>query len=104
MPVRSSLDCHGGSRRKAEARASLRQALKHIRERAGEVILASRERIELARPIECDVVRFRLAVHTDPRRAAAYEVTSVSRRVLRPARAAIRRVARRHPAGARPRI
>ena len=64
-----------GESPEAEARASLRQALKHIRERAGEVILASRDRIELARPIECDVVQFRLAVHTDPRRAAAYEVS-----------------------------
>ena len=64
-----------GESPEAEARASLRQALKHIRERAGEVILASRERIELAGPIECDVLQFRLAVHTDPRRAAAYEVS-----------------------------
>jgi DNA-binding SARP family transcriptional activator len=64
-----------GESPEAEARASLRQALKHIRERVGEVILASRERIELARPIECDVLQFRLAVHTDPRRAAAYDVS-----------------------------
>jgi len=71
--ARSWRGCCGGVAG-SRGRASLRQALKHIRERAGEVILASRERIELAHPIECDVLRFRLAVHTDPRRAGTYEV------------------------------
>jgi len=51
-----------GESPEAEARASLRQALKQIREALGEAIHADRALIELGAPIECDVLEFRAAV------------------------------------------
>src|ERR671919_499460 len=46
----------------AEARASLRQALKHLRGVLGDVLRANRALIDLASPISCDVVEFRAAL------------------------------------------
>ncbi|MEP7175026.1 MAG: AAA family ATPase [Gemmatimonadales bacterium] len=63
-----------GESPEAEARASLRQAIKHLRDRVGEVLTPGRTRIDLAGPIDCDVQRFRSAIHADPRRAAAFDV------------------------------
>lgn len=64
-----------GESPEAEARASLRQALKHLRDRVGGYeLVAGRERIELVQPVDCDVRRFRLALHEDPRRAATFDI------------------------------
>ena len=57
-----------------EARASLRQALKQLRAVLGEVIRSDRASIELAGPIECDVVEFRRLVVEDPRKAVAGDI------------------------------
>jgi DNA-binding SARP family transcriptional activator len=40
----------------AEARSSLRQALKHLRDALGEALRCDRALIELAQPTACDVV------------------------------------------------
>ncbi|HUR94632.1 MAG TPA: AAA family ATPase [Gemmatimonadales bacterium] len=63
-----------GESPEAEARASLRQALKHLRERVGELLAPGRQWIELAQPIDCDVPQFRAAIHADPRRASTFDV------------------------------
>lgn len=63
-----------GESPEAEARASLRQALKQIREALGETIYADRALIELGAPVECDVLDFRAAAEADPPRAAAFDV------------------------------
>jgi DNA-binding SARP family transcriptional activator len=60
----------------ADARTSLRQALRRLREGLGEAIVATRTTIELAVPVECDVVAFRSAVRRDPAAAAEYDVGS----------------------------
>lgn len=63
-----------GESPEAEARASLRQALKHLREVLGETIHADRSLIELASPLGSDVVEFRSALESDPTRAVAFDV------------------------------
>jgi DNA-binding SARP family transcriptional activator len=63
-----------GESPESEARASLRQALKHLREVLGDVLHADRASIELVPPPACDVVDFRSSLAHDPLRAAAYEV------------------------------
>jgi Predicted ATPase len=63
-----------GESPESEARASLRQALKHLRETLGEVLHADRSVIELAAQPECDVIGFRSALADDPARAARYDV------------------------------
>jgi DNA-binding SARP family transcriptional activator len=50
----------------AEARASLRQAVKHLRSRLGETLRSDRAVVELAGPIECDVRDFRQRVPHEP--------------------------------------
>ncbi len=65
-----------GESPEAEARASLRQAIKHLRDRVGELLVPNRARVELAQPVDCDVQRFRHAIHADPRRAAAFDIPS----------------------------
>ena len=56
------------------ARASLRQALMHLREVAGEVIHADRSSVSLAGPIQCDAADFLLAARAEPRRAISFDV------------------------------
>ena len=63
-----------GESPEAEARASLRQALRHLRETLGAAIHADRALIELAEPPACDAVEFRAALALDPSRAATFEV------------------------------
>jgi DNA-binding SARP family transcriptional activator len=63
-----------GESPETEARASLRQALKHLRGALGEVLHADRTLIELAAPLACDVLEFRAALPQDPARAAGFDV------------------------------
>jgi DNA-binding SARP family transcriptional activator len=63
-----------GESPETEARASLRQALKHLRETLGDVVHADRAAIELNPPVPCDVLEFRAAVEVDPARAAGFDV------------------------------
>jgi DNA-binding SARP family transcriptional activator len=63
-----------GESPEAEARASLRQALKHLREILGDVVHADRALIELAAPVTCDVLEFRAALELDRPRATAFDV------------------------------
>ena len=57
-----------------EARASLRQALKHLRGRTGDLVRSNRAVVELAVPIECDVRDFRQGIVQEPRRALALDI------------------------------
>ncbi len=57
-----------------EARASLRQALKHLRDALGDVVRADRRLVELAGSVSCDVVEFRRLVSEDPGAAVRLEV------------------------------
>lgn len=59
-----------GESPEVEARASLRQALKQLREVLGEGLRADRAAVELAVPPSCDVVDFRAAAAGEPSRAA----------------------------------
>jgi DNA-binding SARP family transcriptional activator len=63
-----------GESPEAEARASLRQALKQIREAMGEGIKADRTMVQLAAPVASDVLEFRDAVERDPARASGFDV------------------------------
>lgn len=63
-----------GESPEAEARASLRQALKHLRDRVAGDLVAGRDRVGFVQPVDCDVQRFRVAIHQDPRRAATFDV------------------------------
>lgn len=58
----------------ADARASLRQTLKHLRDALGDALHAGRTLVELRAPIACDVVEFRQALQADPARAATFDV------------------------------
>lgn len=57
-----------------EARASLRQALKHLRDALGPLIECDRATVRLAGPLECDVVAFRRAAAEDPARASGCDL------------------------------
>jgi DNA-binding SARP family transcriptional activator len=57
-----------------EARASLRQAVKQLRECLGEVLQADRANVELAVAVTCDVLEFQSAAEQDPVRAATFDV------------------------------
>jgi DNA-binding SARP family transcriptional activator len=63
-----------GESSEAEARASLRQAVKHLRDRVGGVLESDRTRLVLTEPVDCDVHRFRLALRQDRPRAATFDV------------------------------
>ena len=59
-----------GESPEAEARASLRQALKHLRDAVGDLLQADRAVVSIwPIPIACDVLEFREAVRTGLRRA-----------------------------------
>ena len=63
-----------GESSEAEARASLRQALKHLRTDLGEIIRCDRAVVELAAPIECEVMDFRRLVVQEPQRALTTDI------------------------------
>lgn len=58
-----------------EARASLRQAIKQLRDSMGEVLRCDRAKVELAAPIECEVRDFRRLVQQDPQHALTTDVS-----------------------------
>ena len=63
-----------GESPEVEARASLRQALKHLRDVLGDIVHADRTVIRLVEPLECDVTRFRTLLDDSPARAATYDI------------------------------
>jgi DNA-binding SARP family transcriptional activator len=58
----------------AEARTSLRQAIKHLRDQLGDVLRCDRATIELSGPIECEVRDFRHKVAQDPQLAVTTDI------------------------------
>jgi DNA-binding SARP family transcriptional activator len=58
----------------AEARASLRQAVKQLRGRLGELLGCDRATIELSESIECEIRDFRQKVAQDPRLATTTDI------------------------------
>jgi DNA-binding SARP family transcriptional activator len=58
-----------------EARASLRQAIKHLRDELGEVLRCDRSTIELTATIQCEVRDFRERIVQEPRLAVGTEIT-----------------------------
>jgi DNA-binding SARP family transcriptional activator len=63
-----------GESPEAEARASLRQALKHLRDAVGEAVRGDRQHVELGAPVDCDVAEFRRLLPIAPREAVALAV------------------------------
>lgn len=61
-----------------EARGSLRQALKQLRDALGETLVADRATITLAAPIPCDVTEFQSLAAPQPAEAARFEVPRFS--------------------------
>src|SRR5262249_9195997 len=59
----------------AAARASLRQAVKQVRQVVGEALEVSRDSLQLDSAVDCDVRRFLSAVEHDPATAAAFDVS-----------------------------
>jgi DNA-binding SARP family transcriptional activator len=57
-----------------EARASLRQALKHLRDALGDVVHSDRTVVELSQPIQCEVSEFRKLALQEPQRALTTEI------------------------------
>jgi DNA-binding SARP family transcriptional activator len=57
-----------------EARASLRQAVKHLRSQVGEVFRCDRATIELSGPIDCEVRDFRQKVAQAPQLAVTTDI------------------------------
>jgi DNA-binding SARP family transcriptional activator len=64
-----------GESSEAEARASLRQALKHLRTELGEIIRSDRSVIELSAPIDCDVRDFRMLSAQEPQRVLTTDIS-----------------------------
>ena len=58
-----------------DARASLRQALRQLRQAFGDAIAADRQCVRLAVPLDCDVLTFLQAARHDARAAARFDVT-----------------------------
>ena len=63
-----------GESSETEARASLRQALKHLRTNLGPVIRSDRSIVELAAPLQCDVCDFKQLVLQEPSRALRADI------------------------------
>ncbi|MBA3317921.1 MAG: AAA family ATPase [Gemmatimonadales bacterium] len=63
-----------GESPEVEARASLRQVLKHLRASLGGVVHCDRQLVELAEPVRCDVVDFLGKAELDPEAAVAIDV------------------------------
>jgi DNA-binding SARP family transcriptional activator len=64
-----------GESPEAEARASLRQALKHLRDVLGDAVRTDRATAELAGPLACDVLEFRALAPGQPAEATRFEVS-----------------------------
>ncbi|HUF36236.1 MAG TPA: AAA family ATPase [Gemmatimonadales bacterium] len=64
-----------GESPESEARASLRQALKHLRDAVGDAVRGDRRQVEMASPIACDIMDFRRRLVGAPREAVAYDIT-----------------------------
>jgi DNA-binding SARP family transcriptional activator len=63
-----------GESPEAEARASLRQALRQLRIGLGDVIRCDRQQVHLAEPLQCDALDFLRLADTDPEAAAGFAV------------------------------
>ncbi len=63
-----------GESSEIEARASLRQTLKHLRSRLGDTIRCHRATVELADPFDCDVQDFKQQVQQDPHCALTTDI------------------------------
>jgi DNA-binding SARP family transcriptional activator len=63
-----------GESSEPDARASLRQALKHLRDKLGEIVRSDRAVVGLTTPIQCDVLEFRRTVLQEPRVAVTTEI------------------------------
>ena len=63
-----------GESPEAEARASLRQALKQLRTALGEVVRCDRQAVELAGALRCDVTEFLGKAESEPEAAAAFDI------------------------------
>ena len=63
-----------GDSSEIDARASLRQTLKHIRNRLGGAVRCDRVTVELVGPFECDVRDFKQQVQQDPHRALTTDI------------------------------
>jgi DNA-binding SARP family transcriptional activator len=63
-----------GESSESEARASLRQTLKQLRQVLGETIRTDRTAVELAEPLACDVRSFQHLVLQDPGRASQADI------------------------------
>jgi DNA-binding SARP family transcriptional activator len=69
-------DLAWGESPEAEARASLRQALKQLRDLLGDVVRCDRRTVELAGPVHCDVLEFLRLADEEPAAAAHMDVPS----------------------------
>ncbi len=63
-----------GESSETEARASLRQALKHLRTNLGPVILSDRTAVELTASVSCEVCDFKRLVVQEPTRALTTDI------------------------------
>jgi DNA-binding SARP family transcriptional activator len=63
-----------GESPEVEARASLRQALKQLRDVLGETVHAERALVEVSDQLACDVLDFKAAAEHEPLRAAGFPV------------------------------
>jgi DNA-binding SARP family transcriptional activator len=63
-----------GESPEAEARASLRQALKQVRDSLGDVVHSDRRLVRLAEPVRCDVLEFLRLAELDPEAAASVDI------------------------------
>ena len=63
-----------GESPEAEARASLRQALKHLRDWLGGLVDSDRRMVRLAEPVRCDVTEFRRLAESEPEAAVAIDI------------------------------
>jgi DNA-binding SARP family transcriptional activator len=63
-----------GESPEVEARASLRQSLKQVREYMGDVVHSDRRLVRLAEPVQCDVTEFLRLADRDPATAAMVDI------------------------------
>ncbi|HET9225684.1 MAG TPA: AAA family ATPase, partial [Thermoanaerobaculia bacterium] len=63
-----------GESLEAEARASLRQALKQLRDSLGGLVDSDRRMVHLTEPVRCDVTEFLRLAESNPEAAAAIEI------------------------------
>jgi DNA-binding SARP family transcriptional activator len=63
-----------GESPEAEARASLRQALKQLRDSLGDLVQSDRRMVRLAEPVRCDVTMFLRLADSEPEAAVAVEI------------------------------